>query len=108
MNDSPKMKELIHQERILSFEIGELQRKLAKLRTDIKKISSKQGLHVTDHAIIRFLQRVQGLDISYVEQLIVTQGLLDALKVAGTGCLIYPQDGYQIVVENYSVKTIIK
>lgn len=60
---------------------------------------------VTEHAILRYLQRVRGMDLEEIEQLILPDHVQDQIKKLGNGK--YPiAPGIMIVVANNKVVTV--
>ena len=60
--------------------------------------------HVTDHALIRFIERVHGYDLDPIRQMILTPAVRAAAKVGngtvrlGCGARVKVQDGKVITV----------
>jgi len=61
---------------------------------------------ITDHAIVRFLERVKGIDRKQVENEILTPEILRLINQLG-GNGTYPgKDGFSVCMKNGVVKTI--
>lgn len=63
----------------------------------------KPGLHITDHAVIRYLERVRGVDIDAVRREIRSNVALATDYPGATGIL---KDGFRYVLANSAVVTI--
>ena len=81
-------------------EIGELEKQ-------IKIIAQDQSLSVSEHAVIRYLERIEGVDIAAIEQKILTDKLRAMVKVLG-GKGEYPVDGFKVVLKDYKIVTVKK
>ena len=64
-------------------------------------------MEVTDHAIVRYLERVVGMDLDPVrEQMQPDEKILRALKQMGTERVRYTRNGMKLVVVNGKVVTV--
>lgn len=64
-------------------------------------------IHVTDHALIRYLERVKGLDRAALEAEIVTdelQGLVD--QIGGSGRIPLKASGFTVVLRDYAILSL--
>ena len=59
---------------------------------------------VTDHALIRWIERVNGFNMDQFRQAIVDQGLYAALK---SGATCYTRDGVEYVIKDGRIVTVI-
>ena len=85
----------------------ELKRKnFFKLKEEIKKLEKKSNIRVSEHAVIRYFERVKGYNISDIEKEILSEDVLDLVKTLG-GNGKYPNKDYQVVMKNHTVTTII-
>lgn len=93
-------------------ELGIAQRKYSSILSEIKSIKSKieninktNSLKVSEHAVLRYLERVKGIDISQVEKDILSDKVITLVEqLGGTGK--YPNDGFHVVLKNNTVVTI--
>jgi len=106
-------KKELEQER-LKDEFNALQSRRDKLSNQIKKYkeeieslkSSTDSIIVSEHAILRYLQRVYELDIAKIEAEIVSPKLYSQVKEYGSGT--YHSDGFSIKVVDGVVVTVIE
>jgi hypothetical protein len=120
VNDTRKIKQLQTQllkagsdADVLRVELGvktkEYQQKLDTikvLKSEIDRASKTTRLKVSDHAIIRYFERVKGYNISEIEQEILNDKIKVMIETLG-GNGTYPNDTYSIVMRDYTVTTII-
>ncbi len=59
---------------------------------------------VSDHAVLRFLERVKGVDIEAIRNEILTPERKDLMR---SGCTAIKCDGYMLMINNYTVITVI-
>ena len=72
-----------------------------------KKRRRRRRLIVSDHARVRYLQRVEGLDIRELDKLILTDSVREQHKAFGNGR--YPLgDGACAIVNNNTVVSVWK
>lgn len=120
MNDIRKIKQLQSQLNImtgdvevLKIEIANKQREcnqktqaILKLKETINSLNNNSNIKVSEHAIIRYMERVKGLNISEIEKEILTDDVLLLIeKLGGTGK--YPIKEFQVVMKDYTVTTIV-
>jgi hypothetical protein len=60
---------------------------------------------VTDHAVVRYLERVLGYDVDGIREAILCESVRKAIKAFGTAKIPHP-DGFRVVVEDRQVVTI--
>jgi hypothetical protein len=65
-------------------------------------------LHISDHALVRFLERVHGIDMESVKASILTPQLIKLYKMFGDGEFPIGDDTTRVVIENATVKTIMR
>lgn len=84
--------------------IKEKRNQLAKIKNNIKELRSK--VIITEHAKIRYLERVKGIDMAEVEKEILDEDLKKQILVLGTGK--FHRNGLRLVVRNNSIVTVEK
>lgn len=79
---------------------------LKAVQHNIKQIRNSNGLKVSEHATLRFMERVQKLDVTEIHSKIVTPYLLQLHNQLGDGTL--PNgEGLQVVIKDAVVVTVI-
>lgn len=79
--------------------------KLAEVATKIKKIESKPT--VSEHALLRYVEHVYGIDFKEVENIILTEQNIELIKTLGSGR--YPlKNGLKAVVKGMTVVTVME
>ncbi len=78
-----------------------------KLKSEIAKLDNNDTIKVSEHAIVRYFERVKGYDIRQIEKEILSQRVLDLIeKLGGNGH--YPNEaGFSVVLRNNTVATIM-
>lgn len=59
---------------------------------------------VTDHAVIRYIERVHGFDMSDFRREILKDGVYDALKAGATRT---KKEGVEFVIKDHKIVTVI-
>lgn len=79
---------------------------IEKLKTEMSKLNNNKNLKVSEHAIVRYFERVKGFDIDQVEKEILSEQVVElADKFGGNGT--YPNDGFSVIMKNYTVTTVV-
>lgn len=67
----------------------------------------KGEVHVTDHAVVRYLERYMGIDVDHIKDLILANGRREMVRSLRSGR--FPIDsGAKIVAKDGVVITIVK
>lgn len=85
-----------------------LKEKIAiSLREQIAKFKNTNEPNVSEHAILRYLERVKGIDLIELKKEILSEKVLKMTKTLG-GNGSYPNNDFKVVMKNNTVVTIIK
>lgn len=98
---------LKNESNILGEEIEHKQKAIKRITSEIKEIEGN-GSHIkiSDHAIVRYFERVKGYDIEEIEEEILSKQLLDLVdKLGGNGT--YPNGEFKVRLRNSTVITIL-
>lgn len=94
-------------------EKGKIQKRIREKNNEVRKLKGRlkelEGveLEVTDHAILRYLQRVDGLDVDGVKATMLTDDLRKQVDtLGGTGKFPGP-NGTRLVMENKRIISVI-
>ena len=80
---------------------------ITKLKQQIADIDNKKEIYVSEHALVRYFERVKGFDIEEVKKEILSESVMQMVSVLG-GSGQYPnENGYGIVLDNFRVATIV-
>lgn len=79
---------------------------IEKLKNEMKKLDSNEKPRVSEHAIVRYFERVKGFDIDQIEKEILSDQVLTLVdKLGGSGS--YPNEGFSVVMKNNTVTTVV-
>ncbi|MDD3466216.1 MAG: hypothetical protein PHE67_03625, partial [Campylobacterales bacterium] len=80
---------------------------LQRVENDIKKLiaSRSDELIVSEHAMLRYIQRVVGIPLEDIKAKIATPSLIDVAKHLGNGT--YPVDDFKVKVANGVIVTVV-
>ncbi len=97
----------------LKIEVANKQREYSQkiqaienLKNEMAKLNNKETLKVSEHAIVRYFERVKGFDIEQVAKDILSEQVVKLVEQLG-GNGQYPNDGFSVVMKNYTVTTIL-
>lgn len=99
----------------LKVECANKQRQLANKKNEIEILEieilklNKKGniIKVSEHAVLRYLERVSGLSIENVEKLILNESVTKLILKLGCSNGTYPAEGFKVVLKDNVVVTII-
>lgn len=98
---------------VIKIEVANKQREfetkiksIKKLQDEIERLNNAEGLRVSEHAIIRYFERVKGFDLIEIEKEILSDSILKMIETLG-GSGTYPNEGFSVVMRNNTVTTII-
>lgn len=78
------------------------------LKRELETLIGLQKLTVSDHAIIRYLERIKGMDVDVIRE-VIRQGIIsehdDAIETLGGGKYYHP-DFFWVVIRGRVVTTI--
>lgn len=63
---------------------------------------------VSDHALIRYMERVLGVDFENIKRDIVSEDVMKILNIVGASGKIPHKDGYILVIKDGTIVTILK
>lgn len=104
-----RLKQLDKELPILENEVATAQRKLAGLKAEMLELTlklnkPKEGITVSDHALIRYLERKFKLDVESLKKEILTPEREAAIKMGATKI---KAEGIDFVVKNNTIVTSV-
>ncbi len=82
-------------------------RAINDLKRQIALLDNDQKCKVSEHAIVRYFERVKGFDIAAIEREILSDPILKQVQTLG-GNGTYPNaNGYSVVMKSHTVTTIV-
>lgn len=76
-----------------------------QLSEKLKELDNSDNITISDHAIVRYFERVKGDNMDEIRNKILPPEVVAMIKTLG-GNGTYPNDGFSIVVKNHNVITI--
>jgi predicted DNA binding CopG/RHH family protein len=80
--------------------------KIQTLKYEIERLDKNGNIRVSEHAIVRYFERVKGFDISEIEKEILTDEVLKLVEQLG-GNGGYPNKDFKVLMKDFTVTTII-
>ena len=102
-----KVDQLTKQMQSLDQEIEIMEHTLLELEVErnLTELALSKSIIVTDHAIIKYLERIKSMNIEEIKGIILTPKLEEVIMVTGDG--EYPNGDFKLVVRNNAVITVI-
>jgi hypothetical protein len=88
-------------QQMYSLKISEIQS-----LTDKLKEMNKGDIKITEHAILRYIERVLGINIEQIEKSILEELDLETIEKIGNGT--YPVRDFNVVIKENFIITVIK
>jgi alanyl-tRNA synthetase len=85
--------------------VNATQHKIKQVEKELERLPKEEGVVVSEHAILRYLERVKGLDISAIVEELSGQKVKQSVAFAPT-CKIKRAD-HTLVVENRVIVTVL-
>lgn len=73
----------------------------------LEKIKQRRVINVSDHAVLRYIERVLGMDIEALKESIVDDDMARKINAMGNGNYGI-RDGYKLIVRENVVLTVLK
>lgn len=107
-----KLDDVKERQQISSKEVNDLSSELKRVQKEIHKIVHKAPTTaISEHAILRYCERVMGLDIEQIKKQMVPQQVSDQIEYFQGGNFPVPSDderpAYKLVVKNKTVVTVL-
>jgi chromosome segregation ATPase len=96
--------ENLKERKALDKRINTIRADIASLQKEVDKLKTANVI-VTEHAMLRYLERVQGIDMEEVKRAILPENSRKIIAQLGPGT--YPVNGFKIKVADRSVVTVI-
>lgn len=79
-----------------------------KIQAKIQKLRRIDGLQITDHSIVRYLERVKGMNMDTIRKEILTPDVLKYYSQFGDGEFPTGQENVTVRIRNGHIVTVIK
>ena len=107
-----QLKIIIGKKEAKKVEVSQTQKALSDLLKSEKQIQDRisqikedKGITVSEHAILRYLERVKGFNLKEIEEEIITEELKSNVAILG-GNGKYPLNNCKAVMKNFTIVTI--
>lgn len=85
----------------LKKEMGQIKQQIDNL-----KVKSTNNIVISEHSLLRYIERVIGIDLDEISRKILNENDMKIVKTLGN--CTYPKDGFKVKIQNGIVVTIIK
>lgn len=109
-----RISNLIRENNLIDNDIRNLQNKKREnnklkfsLEQQLKELEEKE-LQITEHALLRYCERILKINTEEIKNLILSKEILDQIKVLGINGKFVHSDGFRVVVKDNKVVTIEK
>jgi len=81
-------------------------RTIREVRKKVKDLGVSSNPTVTEHAMLRYFERVLNFDLKEIEKKILTDSVLNQAKVVG-GSGLFPAQGFKVRMKDFTVVTLV-
>ncbi len=99
---------LLEQKKELDRLYADRKKELERVKDEIKKLSDSlpKSVTISDHAMLRYLERVKNVNLQEIEKEILTDSIIQSITQLNT-CRLITKAGYKLVVKNRNVITVL-
>ncbi len=105
---SAKLEGLKIQKSTLDKEISATNQNISNIKQKIDKLKDNGNLIVSEHAIIRYIERVLGIDIEEINSKILTEEIVKQVEILGNGTYSVNEGEFKVVIKDNVIITVIK
>jgi hypothetical protein len=92
-----------------NIELNAIQKNISKVKDLIESLTINEELIVSEHAVLRYLERVQGQKIEDIQSEILTDTFKKLAKTLGDGKIpLDKHPGFSAIIKNGIIVTIIE
>lgn len=106
-NISEKIKNLQLTLKHLKENLNNLTQQEANLNKKIKKLTEKSNVVVSEHALLRYLERIHGLDLEQFKAEMFGVNNIDEISLPESSMHL-KMNGYTLVIDDKVVKTVLE
>lgn len=77
------------------------------LEQQLKELQDRE-LQVTEHALLRYCERILEIDMEEIKELILSKEILEQVEVLGVNGKFVHSDGFRVIIKDNKVVTIEK
>lgn len=94
----------INRQKLYSNKVNQIK----QIKKQIEDLENVKDIQLSEHAILRYLERVEGFDIDKIQNIIITEELKEQVEtLGGNGVFPLGKTGNTIRLKNYTIVTII-
>lgn len=99
-------KEMLREIAVAQKQAAAVAKELAELEAEIETLeSAAEEPLVSEHAMLRYIERVMGVDLDEVRAAILDPRTAEAIKALGSG--VYPGEGFRLRVRGKTIVTVL-
>ena len=93
------------QVKTLNNELVQKLNTISSIRSKIKELGVSKELRISEHAILRYIERVLGINIKEIEETILCDKILTQHSILGKGTFIHPK-GFKCITRDNTIVSI--
>jgi len=87
-------------------QVAKITARLKQVKQELSSLLDKKEIRLSEHAVLRYFERVKKCDLQAIEKEIMTDELKETVRFLG-GSADIKRNGYTIIIKNYIIVTII-
>lgn len=88
-------------------EIKAIKAQLAEVSAQQRRLTAAGGLVVSEHAMLRYVERVIGISRAELEAMVVPEAVREAVRRLGASTAVIDCGGHKLRIENGVVTTVV-
>ncbi len=97
------------EQKLLSRQINDKNNQIENVENQIKKLKKdSNNLIVSEHALLRYIERVIGIDLDDIANNILTEEVVNQYKSLGNGTYSVNGGDFKVVIKDKTVLSILK
>ena len=94
---------------VLHVQMDAARKKLSELGKEYSNLINASRIKVSDHALVRYLERVKGMDIDAIREEIIDEEIERQVSIlGGHGTYVSKDSSYRVRIQDNTAITVIK
>jgi chromosome segregation ATPase len=99
------LKALREEKKEINKKINNEEASASRLKKELESLKNNEQVIVSEHAILRYFERVLKFNIEEIKEKIAPKEVIDKIKLLGNG--LYPANGHRLKVRNGTIVTVV-
>ena len=106
MKNEQKIKQLEAELKVHKAKLIQVQKQYEDKLQEFKTLKSEQRISITEHAIVRYVERILKLDLKEIQSVILSAQVRELVSKCGGNGTFPNEHGFSVIIKDYTVVTI--